>query len=256
MAKLQFLQAVLVVWCVVIVYNTSEAVVQNEEQFKKFIENKVISKFQPWAEYNNNSQFAVELLMDTDSDWNSFEYLPVDPTQYTTSRSQPGPNDLTNYYAALRSKRGGHHSEKRLINNFQALLKAYKDHIKNHGGIPRTFTVVLYTWYLPCSRRIEGRTDCTILLTRFAENIRNLFKKMFGKKKLAQMERVHVIVAYTKEDKEGKLKGCTCNLKTTQQLFRNVGIDLVHVPVNQGVLYKVRKLITKLCGRMRECYNN
>ena len=216
MAKLQFLQAVFVVWCVVI-YNTSEAV-KNEVEFKNFIRNKVISKLKPWAEKNEYDQFAVELLMDTDSNWNSFKYLPVDPTKNTNSKSQPQ-GSLVNYYATLPDR--GRHSEQRLLNNLPALFTAYK---KNHGGTLKA--VVLYTWYLPCSQRDSKKySSCT-----------NEISDFFTNKKIAKMmQGVHLVVAYTK--KNGDFRGCSCNEQTTTNIFKGAGIDLVQVPDNQGGSY-------------------
>ena len=222
MTKLQFLQAVLVVWCVVI-YSTSEAVVQNEEEFKQFIKNRVINKFRPWAQsYGQNSkQFAVMLLMDADKNWTSFKYLPEQPQLIDVSkREQPREGDRVNYYVALPND--GEHSEERLLNNFDNLLNAYKS--KNIGQNP---VAVMYTWYCPCCTRIYNNWLC---------NDKSCTNKLvdFYKKKL-QGQGIHLIVAYSKEKKLNgqNFSNCIVNKQRTKQLFDDEKIDLVHVPPNQ-----------------------
>ena len=225
MTKLQFLQAVLVVWCVVI-YSTSEAVVQHEEQFKQFIKTKVIGKFKTWANVGfQSTQFAVMLLMDTDMNWNSFKYLPEQPQAIDSSKKeQPREGDRVNYYVALPND--GEHSEERLLNNFEDLLNAYKS--KNNEQNP--VTVVLYTWYCPCCTRkynygsgwVCNDLSCTNKLVDFY------------KEKLED-QGIHLIVAYSKEKKlnNQNFSSCIVNKQRTKQLFDDEGIDLVHVPPNQ-----------------------
>ena len=216
MAKLQFLQAVMVVWCVVI-YSTSEAV-KNPKAFKQFVQNRVIATFQPWAQnYGQNSnQFAAMLLMNTDTNWDTFNYNPTPTQQALNARAQPTRAQMVNYYAAL--PKDSKHSEQRIFNSFKCLLSAYKKH--NQGAKPQT--LLLYTWYLPCYTRISTKySGCTnIVLNNFNRLQRN-----------PATRGMNLVVAYT--DANGNFQGCSCNKEQTTQQFKNAGIDLVHVPDSQ-----------------------
>ena len=76
MAKLQILQVVLVTWCMLL-FNTSEAI-KNEQELVNFIKSSVIPKLRGWTlKYGSNAdQFAVMMMMDSDSDWDSFVFTP------------------------------------------------------------------------------------------------------------------------------------------------------------------------------------
>ena len=123
-ALLLLLQAVTFMWCI----NACSATIENEDAFVTFIQNKVIKKFQPWVKHikgQNFEQFAVMLLMDTDSDWSSFRYLPGKPKKKADSDVQP-PEDIIkdketeiNYVAtvpALKTVKRKHIKEDNLSN--------------------------------------------------------------------------------------------------------------------------------------------
>ena len=215
MAKLQILQVVLVTWCMLL-FNTSEAI-KNEQELVNFIKSSVIPKLRGWTlKYGSNAdQFAVMMMMDSDSDWDSFVFTPDVVQEKNTLKIQPDDrSEIKNYFAAM--PRDGKHSEQRILNIFNDLLNAYKDSHDNKN--PKA--VVLYTYYLPCYERDSTKYHaCTDLLEEFHD-----------KQKDAALNGVDFVVAYTKDN--GNFRGCSCNEEETKNKFKQAGLDLVQVPYN------------------------
>ena len=221
MAKLQILQAVLVTWCMLLL-NTSEAIKKEQEQkLVNFIKSRVIPKFHGWThKYSANAnQFAVMMMMDSDSDWDSFEFKPDIVQEMNKLKIQPDDKSkMKNYFAAMPFKKGKPpimHSEHRILNTFNDLLNAYKIHSNKNPE-----AVVLYTYNLPCYERVTKKTHaCTDLLKEFHD-----------KQKDAALDGVDFIVAYTKDN--GNFRGCKCNKQQTVKKFEDAKLDLVQVPYN------------------------
>ena len=233
MAKLQIIQAVLAVtWCIMLC-NTSEAAIKNKNNFIQFMERNVIPPFQRWTQGfgPNSHQFAVMLLMDSNSNWNTFNFVPsIDQKKDINCRELPC--QMVNYFAAL--PKNGQHSEQRIINKFHELLMAYKHNKKGHN--PKA--VVLYTWYLPCCSRLSQKykyKTCTTLLSDFE------------KQHLAKAG-VKFIVAYTKLAKENgeKFIGCEINSVVTTKAFKDAGIELVKVPYNRELESLIERIMQNM----------
>ena len=140
MAKLQILQVVLVTWCMLLL-NTSEAI-KNEQELVNFIKSSVIPKLRGWTlKYGSNAdQFAVMMMMDSDSDWDSFVFTPDVVQEKNNLKIQPDDKSkIKNYFAAM--PRDGYHSEQRILYQFNKILNAYKGSHNNKNSK----AVVLYT---------------------------------------------------------------------------------------------------------------
>ena len=213
MAKLHVLQIVLVTWCMLL-FSTSEAI-KNEQELVNFIKSSVIPKLRGWTlKYGSNAdQFAVMMMMDSDTDWDSFVFTPAIVQEKNDLKTQPDDRSkINNYFAAMpRDKK---HSEQRVLNTFDDLLNKYKASHSNNG--PQA--VVLYTYYLPCYERDSTKYHaCTDLLTEFHD-----------KQKTANLNGVDFVVAYTKDN--GNFRGCSCNRQETENKFKQAGLDLIQVP--------------------------
>ena len=182
MKKLQFLQVVLVVtWCTLL-YNTSEAI-RNEGHLIQFVRYRVIPPFQKWAQQFPSTQFAVMMLMDTNSQWKEFEFSPpLNIPGVNKERAFPDNEQMVNYFAALPKK--NEHAESRLMKAYDDLLKGYKE--KKGGADPKA--IVLYTWYEPCTNYNPKHTNCSSLLREFFYHIGKLV-----------LQGTEVIVAYTED---------------------------------------------------------
>ena len=246
-ALLLLLQAVTFMWCI----NACSATIKNEEAFVTFIQNKVIKKFRPWVKYSkgqNFEQFAVMLLMDTDSDWNSFKYLPENPVRKTHDDVQPPERTILsnlrkkqkkkdiNYVATVPAEKSvkreyikedslsEDQKKKKMIDVYlhaeqRIFIQYYRAVVKSHPKIPKA--IVIYSWIVPCieqpcsSRCSEGCTDQLI-------------------NKLRQfVEYTQVIVAYTSQGTN--VRSCTCDEEATKRKFAAAGIDYVKVPYNDKV---------------------
>ena len=214
MAKLQILQVVLVTWCMLL-FNTSEAI-QNEQELVNFIKSSVIPKFHGWTHtYSSNAdQFAVMMMMDSDSDWDSFVFTPDVVQLKNVLRIQPDDmSKIKNYFAAM--PKSWKHSEQRILDTFNDLLNAYKGSHSNKN--PKA--VVLYTYNLPCYEKNNPKyPSCTGLLVEFHNKQQN-----------AALNGVDFVVAYTDAGNNGNFRGCSCNEAETKMKFEQAKLDLVHV---------------------------
>ena len=179
---------------------------KNEADFRNFMQDKVVGPFKKWAEQFRSKQFAVMLLMDSDSNWNQFQYdPPLNNPSVNKEREWPADGKIVNYYAAL--PKNHKHSEARILDNFEILLKNYIN--KKHA---KPKAIVLYTWYKPCSHYHPKHTNCMTLLTQFAEALPKM-----------GLDGVKMIVAYTEEYK---------NLRAREEALKE---EVVKIPYSGRV---------------------
>ena len=195
-------------------YTVVSGEIEDEEGLKKVIANKVIPTFRKWAQDGGGEQFAVLMLMNTNHDWNRFEFLPP-PTTTFTSIVQPKKSNINNYVAAIPGKNndGFMHSEQRIYEKY--LKDMYAKYYKREKEAPKA--IVLYSWIVPCTKQScatkgKGCTDHTI----------KALKKYITKE-------TQVIVAYTTKGSGKRTEQFTCNFETTEEKLKNANIDVVRI---------------------------
>ena len=216
MAKLLLIQILFLIICS-IAFESARGAIKNEQKFKTFIKDKVIGTFRPWALSHGKEQFAVLMLMDSDKNWDRFEFSPA-VSHPEMSAVQPNVDKVVNYAAALpgltkipanklkggkkiKGHKGGAskkkveswlHSEQRILTKYlEPMLLAYNDKKKADPE-----AIVLYSWIVPCithgSCPSKGTTGCTSHIIQQLE---------------AYATEIPVIIAYTTYGGGMKRKG-------------------------------------------------
>ena len=199
------LQVLLVTGSIV---NEASAEVQNKNQLRKLVRNSFVRNFQNGGLVRDDrTQFAVAALL-PDTQWRNFRYIPSNSggqkpiIDKQNSLSPPKASTYNNYLAARPTRRK--HSETQILDRLDDLYNKYK---ANHGG-QSPQVLLLYSWIVPCKKCTD---DIVAKLTN--EPFNSIPTK---------------VVAYTTR---GTTTKCTCDVKYTEEKFKNTGIDLFRVGI-------------------------
>lgn len=216
MAKLLLIQTLFLTICW---FALVSGEIDNPEEFKTFIKNKVISTFKPWAKSFKMNQYAVLMLMDTDKDWSTFKFSPKPSDDYKYAVQPKQLSEMVNYVAVIpgmmniKGKEKWRHSEQYIYDKFlEDMLFDYYNKMKR---APKA--IVLYSWAVPCYQQScpsKGTTGCTS----------HTIKALKGYAK--QMK---VIVAYT-DSGDNMGKNTKCDTNKTETELTAAGIDVI--PIN------------------------
>ena len=216
MAKVVLVQTLFLTFCW---FAFVSGKIENEDELKAFIKNKVIGVFRPWARTRGKEQFAVMMLMDTDEDWNTFKFSLAPSKTYPSIVQPKEKSNMLNYVAVIPGKINSNdnflHSEQRSYNNYlKDMLSNYKAAMNR---APKA--MVLYSWAVPCYQQLCPSTGTTGCTSHTIKALKNYTKEM------------KVIIAYTTLG--GGMSGNTkCNASKTTTELEAKGIDVTRINGN------------------------
>ena len=218
--------------------------IKSVKKFKAFIRNKVIGTFRPWAQEHEGEQFAALMLLDTDKNWDKFEFSPAPLKKDAKTTVQPPVDKLENYAAALpeftmvpkkhlKGGGGNKNKVKKFLHSEQRLFEKYLEpmilsYVTKNQNAPKA--MVLYSWIVPCIQQScpsKGTKGCTSHIVKQLETY---------------AKQIKVIVAYTTLG--GGMTGNTkCDADKTEEQLKAVGIDVIKVDYNSKEEAIIEKLI-------------